>query len=60
MIAAGAGVNPVIERAPVPLGDVDATFADVARARLELGWTPRVPLHEGLQHVLAWVRSAAD
>jgi UDP-glucuronate 4-epimerase len=60
MIAAGAGVNPVIERAPVPLGDVDATFADVARARVELGWTPRVPLHEGLQHVLAWVRSAAD
>jgi UDP-glucuronate 4-epimerase len=60
MIAAAAGVDPVIELAPVPLGDVDATFADVTRAREELGWTPRVPLRDGLQQVLAWVRSAAD
>jgi len=60
MIAAAAGVDPVIELAPVPLGDVDATFADVSRAREELGWTPRVPLRDGLQQVLAWVRSAPD
>ena len=52
-----AGVEPQIERAPVPLGDVDATFADVTRARAELGWEPRIPLKEGLQTVLAWVRA---
>ncbi|MGA7123647.1 MAG: NAD-dependent epimerase/dehydratase family protein [Polyangiaceae bacterium] len=51
-----AGVSPRIERAPVPLGDVDATFADVARARTELGWEPRIPLREGLKSVVEWVR----
>jgi UDP-glucuronate 4-epimerase len=56
-IGAAAGVEPVVERAPVPLGDVDATFADVSRAREELGWSPRVLLREGLQRVIAWVRA---
>jgi len=51
-----AGVSPRIERAPVPLGDVDATFADITRARTELGWEPRIPLREGLKSVVEWVR----
>jgi UDP-glucuronate 4-epimerase len=55
-IGAVAGVPLHVERAPVPLGDVDATFADITRARTELGWTPRVPLADGLRDVLAWVR----
>jgi UDP-glucuronate 4-epimerase len=40
----------------VPLGDVDATYADVSRARDELGWEPRVKLTEGLKTVVGWVR----
>jgi UDP-glucuronate 4-epimerase len=55
-VGAAAGVTPVVETAPVPLGDVDATFADIERARTELGWQPSVPLTEGLTHVLEWVR----
>jgi len=51
-----AGVRPHIERAPVPLGDVDATFADITRARTELGWEPRILLRDGLKSVIAWVR----
>jgi UDP-glucuronate 4-epimerase len=56
LIAKTAGVTPRIERAPVPLGDVDATFADITRARVELGWEPCLTLREGLESVLAWVR----
>lgn len=55
-IGEAAGVEPTVERAPVPLGDVDATFADIGRARSELGWEPRIDLAEGLKTVLAWVR----
>jgi UDP-glucuronate 4-epimerase len=40
----------------VPLGDVDATFADISRARAELGWEPRVSLADGLKSVVDWVR----
>ena len=55
-IGEAAGVEPRVEHAPVPLGDVDATFADIARARAELGWEPRIGLREGLDSVLSWVR----
>jgi UDP-glucuronate 4-epimerase len=55
-IASTAGVAPTIERVAVPLGDVEATFADISRAREELGWAPRMSLREGLATVLAWVR----
>ncbi len=56
-LGAAAGAPPILEHAPVPPGDVDATFADIRRAKDELGWSPRVPLEEGLQSVLAWVRT---
>jgi UDP-glucuronate 4-epimerase len=55
-IAEAAGIEARIESAPVPLGDVDATFADITRAKTELGWSPRMRLREGLETVIAWVR----
>jgi UDP-glucuronate 4-epimerase len=55
-LGAAAGVEPRVEHGPVPPGDVDATFADISRAGAELGWSPRVPLAEGLRHVIDWVR----
>jgi UDP-glucuronate 4-epimerase len=51
-----AGIEPAVVRYPIPLGDVDATFADISRARNELGWDPRISLGEGLPTVLRWVR----
>jgi UDP-glucuronate 4-epimerase len=57
-IAAAAGAEPRVERAAVPLGDVDATFADITRAREELGWEPRVKLADGLKTVVAWLRAS--
>ncbi len=52
-----AGEEAILENAPVPAGDVDATFADIRRAKSELDWTPRVPLENGLREVVAWVRA---
>ncbi|MCL2449213.1 MAG: SDR family NAD(P)-dependent oxidoreductase [Polyangiaceae bacterium] len=56
-IARAVGVPPRIEHAAVPLGDVDATFADIARAREELGWAPQVLLGEGLDRFVDWARA---
>ncbi len=53
----GRGSRRASRPPPFPLGDVDATFADITRAREELGWTPRMSLREGLATVLAWVRA---
>ncbi|HEY1695930.1 MAG TPA: NAD-dependent epimerase/dehydratase family protein [Polyangiaceae bacterium] len=55
-IGEAARKEPAVERAPVPLGDVDATYADVSRAEKELGWAPRIALTEGLETVIAWVK----
>jgi UDP-glucuronate 4-epimerase len=56
-IADAAGRTPVLERAPRPLGDVDATYADVSRAKNDFGWAPSIPLREGLRTVVDWVKA---
>jgi UDP-glucuronate 4-epimerase len=55
LLAGLSGRSPEVLRASVPLGDVQATFADISRAKVELGWAPRVALRDGLQTVLDWV-----
>jgi UDP-glucuronate 4-epimerase len=45
-----------IERLPVPLGDVERTFADISRARELLGYDPRVDLETGLSRFVLWYR----
>lgn len=40
-----------------PLGDVAATFADISRAREQLGWAPTIALREGLGTVVAALRA---
>ena len=57
LLGAIAGITPITVHAPVPTGDVDATFADLSRARTELGWEPRIPLREGLRSVLEWAKA---
>jgi UDP-glucuronate 4-epimerase len=53
--AAGRAAEVLHE--PIPLGDVEATFADVSRAKTELGWEPRVRLEDGLATVVGWIRA---
>jgi len=36
-------------------GDVPATWADIGRARRDLGYAPRVPLRDGLGRFRAWL-----
>ena len=40
-------------------GDVRRTAADTSRIRSELGWTPRVPLEEGLEAQWEWAAAKA-
>lgn len=53
-----SGRTPEVRNEAVPLGDVDATFADISRARAELGWSPRTKLDDGLATVVAWLNEA--
>jgi UDP-glucuronate 4-epimerase len=55
-ISAVVGVEPVVERAVAPPGDVERTWADLTRSRAELGYSPSVPLADGLRR--QWEDSA--
>jgi UDP-glucuronate 4-epimerase len=50
------GRTPVITRASEQPGDVRQTYADVSRARDELGYRPTTPLAVGLSCYVDWLR----
>lgn len=47
-------VEPVVERQPMQPGDVERTFADLARARAELGYEPTTSFEEGVRMQAEW------
>jgi UDP-glucuronate 4-epimerase len=47
-----------IEWLPRQIGDVSRTWADIAAARLALGYLPRTPLDEGVSRFVAWLRAS--
>jgi UDP-glucuronate 4-epimerase len=56
-IALALGKSAQIQTLPEQPGDVRQTFADIDRARHELGYEPKTSLSEGLAHYVAWYRS---
>jgi len=59
-IGRACGVEPVLERLPMQPGDVLVTYADVSKARAELGYDPRTELADGLARFVAWYRARND
>jgi len=50
------GRQPQIEYRPAHPADVAATWADIAKARRLLDWSPQVPVEEGLRRSVQWYR----
>lgn len=50
------GRTPRVRRLPMQPGDVERTYADLARSRAELGYEPRTALAEGLARQWDWLR----
>lgn len=48
------GKTPVIDHQPLQPGDVPATWADISRAREEIGYAPKTPIIEGLKSFVDW------
>jgi UDP-glucuronate 4-epimerase len=57
-IARVLGKTPIIERLPEQPGDVRQTYADIHRASSELGYSPRTPFIEGIEHYVSWFRES--
>jgi len=51
------GREATIQRLPEQPGDVPRTFADISRARDELGYAPRTPVERGIARFASWLRA---
>lgn len=57
-LAEELAVEPRIDYLPDQPGDVPITYADVSKAQRLLGYSPKVPIREGLKKFVAWYRDA--
>ncbi len=57
LLGMALGKVPKIERLPEQPGDVQQTYADISRARRELGYNPQTTFEEGLRRFVEWYRS---
>lgn len=51
------GKKAKIDKQPRQPGDVDATYADISRAREHLGYDPQTPIETGIVNYVKWIRS---
>jgi len=58
VLAGAMGVEPRLEWAPVPAGDVQRTFADLEKSKQVLGYAPQVSFEEGIARFVTWFRRA--
>lgn len=56
-IAEELAVPARIDYLPAQPGDVPITYADVTKASRLLGYSPKVPIREGLKRFVAWYRA---
>jgi UDP-glucuronate 4-epimerase len=56
VIARALGKEPVIEVLPVQPGDVPITYADISRAKREIGYDPKVLVHQGVAAFAEWFK----
>lgn len=56
IIEAATGRRAEREELPMQPGDVEATFADVARLRAATGFEPATPLESGMRRFVDWFR----
>ena len=55
-VMAQTGAGSALVHRPLPLDDPRQRCPDIARAQATLGWTPTVPLEEGLAATIAYFR----
>jgi len=59
-LAEELAVAPRIDYLPAQPGDVPITYADVSKAARLLGYSPKVPIREGLRRFVSWFRERAE
>ena len=59
LLEAALGKEAVIDRQPLQPGDVPITFADISKARAQLGYNPQVKFKKGIKLFADWFKRQA-
>jgi len=59
LLERATGVRAKRKALPPQPGDVPVTFADISRARAELGYDPKTPVEDGVKRFVQWYRDMA-
>ena len=59
LLERATGVRAKRKVLPPQPGDVPVTFADISRARAEIGYDPKTPVEEGVKRFVRWYRDMA-
>ena len=51
------GKKARIKRAPIQMGDVEMTYADIGKSKKMLGYNPKVSVEEGMGEFVRWYKS---
>jgi UDP-glucuronate 4-epimerase len=54
------GKKAILNRKPAQPGDVPITFADISKARVKLGYDPKIKIEEGIPLFVDWLRIAGE
>ncbi len=54
------GKKAVVDRKPEQPGDMPATWADISKARLLLGYEPQTKIEEGIPKFVEWFRTTVS
>ena len=46
----------MVEKHPIPPGDVNLTWADITKAKKVLGYNPSTSFDEGIKKFVAWFK----
>ncbi|HKX61524.1 MAG TPA: GDP-mannose 4,6-dehydratase, partial [Verrucomicrobiae bacterium] len=57
LLEGALGHKAIIDRQPEQPGDVPVTFANIEKARSQLGYAPQIKIEEGIQRFVAWFKS---
>jgi len=58
LIEQALGAKAIIDRQPMQPGDVPVTFADIAKARELLNYSPKTKIDEGIHKFVDWFRNS--
>jgi UDP-glucuronate 4-epimerase len=56
LLESAIGKKAIVERVPMPPGDIEATYADISATTRDFGFLPKTALAEGLPRFVQWYR----